>query len=318
MDVIGWDINTAAAPSWDEMYANALADAQVATIENRDRDVEKMIQESNYDARRPRGDESSIYSWQIGLWQYTTLDSTDVSEVVPMDEFTAGTDVDHTDGAIDNQPDLAESSTVEEDLSTDYDETAIDDSPTVEIDTDNNDDTENNSIDNQPELTEPLSNNDLSSDSPVTPANETEANNENTEGDAISNQSELVETPINHQDLDSDLNPNLDDSLITSDVDANDLESSLSDNQSDLIEPSDNNNYSSDSKSIFENENNSLTDEKNESIIVNYSDSDSELSDDQENYWTSDRGYWYLQDFPQFITGTTYYSLEQDSLIEYS
>lgn len=154
MDVIGWDINTANAPSWDEMYANAVADAEIATIEDRDKDVEKMIKESNYEARRPRGNSSNIFSWQIGLWQYTTLDSVDVSEVSTVDEFADTSDAVSNDNDLtNNQSDISnleEPTSNDGSLDTDPNQSVIDTQTTVDGDANNTNNTED-------ELTDPSS-----------------------------------------------------------------------------------------------------------------------------------------------------------------
>ena len=85
-DVIGWDINTAAAPSWDELYDNAVAEASTASIQNRDEDIENLIRESGYDVRGSRSSRSSSrrrYSFQLGgFWQFTTLDAVNTPETI--------------------------------------------------------------------------------------------------------------------------------------------------------------------------------------------------------------------------------------------
>ena len=82
MDVIGWDINTSSTLSWSEMYDVALANADDAIVEDRTKDVEKMVKESKYDGRRRRRSTSVNYSLQIGYWQYTTFDNIDAPEVI--------------------------------------------------------------------------------------------------------------------------------------------------------------------------------------------------------------------------------------------
>ena len=166
MDVIGWNLNTASAPSWDAMYADAVADAETATVEDREEDVEKMIKESNYDARRPRGSRSRVYSWQIGLWQYTTLDSVDVEEVSSVDEFIEPTDLADADSDLTgNQSDTLEDSSKSiepeasesNNLASDSDLVPIDDSQVVDnFDTD---DVESYSSEEQPKLVETFENN---------------------------------------------------------------------------------------------------------------------------------------------------------------
>ena len=89
-DVIGWDINTAPAPSWDELYENAVAGVETANIQERDKDIKKLIQESGYDltrrstySRYSRYSSFRNYSFQLGgFWQLTTLDTVDTSEAI--------------------------------------------------------------------------------------------------------------------------------------------------------------------------------------------------------------------------------------------
>ena len=82
-DVIGWDINTAAAPSWDELYDNAVAEASTASIQNRDKDIENLIRESGYDVRGSRSSSRRRYSFQLGgFWQFTTLDAVNTPETI--------------------------------------------------------------------------------------------------------------------------------------------------------------------------------------------------------------------------------------------
>ena len=86
-DVIGWDINTAAAPSWDELYDNAVANVETANIKDRDKDIEKLIRESGYDlgrrSRRSSRASSKNFSFQLGgFWQFTTVDAVDTPEAI--------------------------------------------------------------------------------------------------------------------------------------------------------------------------------------------------------------------------------------------
>ena len=104
LDVIGWDINTAAAQSWSQMYDNATANAETANIQNREKDVEDLIEESGYDGRRSRRSRRSSrrrYSLQLGgYWQFTTIDDVDAPEVI-VEETPIATEVENIDS---NQP----------------------------------------------------------------------------------------------------------------------------------------------------------------------------------------------------------------------
>ena len=123
MDVIGWDINTA-TPNFDEMYANAAANAENATIQDRSKDIEKLVRESGYDiARRPRSNRGKRVSWQLGFWQFSTIGAVDDPEVVGESEVVSGTETE-----ID--PDSAESSQSEPVLEVE-DEAAI--TPETEV-----------------------------------------------------------------------------------------------------------------------------------------------------------------------------------------
>ena len=95
-DVIGWDINTAAAPGWDELYENAVAGAETANIQERDKDVEKLVKESGYDlfrqptrstySRYSRYSSISNFSFQLGEgWQFTTTDAVDTPDATEAD-----------------------------------------------------------------------------------------------------------------------------------------------------------------------------------------------------------------------------------------
>ncbi|MEL6927249.1 MAG: NF038122 family metalloprotease [Cyanobacteria bacterium J06600_6] len=105
IDVIGWDVNTTATQSWSEMYANAVASADTANIQNREKDVEKLVKESDYDVRRSRYSRGRRYAAQIGgFWQYTTLNSVSDAEAiesVEVDDFE--TDSFETDNVDDSQ-----------------------------------------------------------------------------------------------------------------------------------------------------------------------------------------------------------------------
>ena len=111
MDVIGWDLNTGELPSWEEMYDNAVANAETSVTEDRSKDVEKMIKESNsYDGRRSRS--SSVnYSFQIGYWQYTTLEEVDAPDEFVEEDLQTDTEADTVTDLQDSQ------STIEDDYS---------------------------------------------------------------------------------------------------------------------------------------------------------------------------------------------------------
>jgi hypothetical protein len=75
MDVMGWDINNTAL-NWQQVYNNAVINAKTPWIEDRTKDVEKMIKESEtYHGRRSG---SSGGSWQVGLWQHIKFQTLDV------------------------------------------------------------------------------------------------------------------------------------------------------------------------------------------------------------------------------------------------
>ena len=130
MDVIGWDINTSNTANWSDMYDVAVNNADNAIIEDRSKDVEKMIKESKYDGRRRRSSTSIRYSLQIGYWQYTTFDDVDAPEVIVEEETATDTETTEdsnsasdveTDGSTsyDNSEDLNSDSTENEDTSSD-------------------------------------------------------------------------------------------------------------------------------------------------------------------------------------------------------
>ncbi len=75
MDVIGWNVRNPGQFNWQNIYADAVRDASHAWIENRDKDVEKMVKESEtYKGRRG----SSGGSWQVGFWQNIKFQTLDV------------------------------------------------------------------------------------------------------------------------------------------------------------------------------------------------------------------------------------------------
>jgi hypothetical protein len=85
MDVMGWDINNNAL-NWQQIYNNAVSNAGNPWIENRSKDVEKMIKESEtYHGRRSGSGgngngngNGSGGSWQVGLWQHIKFQTLDV------------------------------------------------------------------------------------------------------------------------------------------------------------------------------------------------------------------------------------------------
>lgn len=90
MDVIGWDLNTSETPSWQEIYDTALTNSETAIVADRTKDVEKMIKDSQYNGRYSPGG-GSDYSFQVGYWQYTTVEAIDTPEVVTVDELETET-----------------------------------------------------------------------------------------------------------------------------------------------------------------------------------------------------------------------------------
>ena len=66
MDVMGWDVVNPGQLDWQKLYNNALDNANDALVADREKDVEKMIKESErYNGRTDR----RSASWQVGLWQ---------------------------------------------------------------------------------------------------------------------------------------------------------------------------------------------------------------------------------------------------------
>jgi len=84
LDVIGWDLNdTSLSLDWQQMYDDAESATETATIEDRSKDVEKLIKESEYEGRKSRSSRrgSSNRSWQFGFWQYTTVEEVATDEI---------------------------------------------------------------------------------------------------------------------------------------------------------------------------------------------------------------------------------------------
>ena len=101
MDAIGWDINTSNDLDWSQMYEEAVANADDAIIEDRSKDIDKMIKESKYDGRRRRRSTSVNYFLQFGFWQYTTFDNVDAPEVIPEAELVTTENTNDGDEEID-------------------------------------------------------------------------------------------------------------------------------------------------------------------------------------------------------------------------
>ena len=79
MDVMGWDVTNSDQLNWQQLYDNAIENAKNALIEDRTKDVEKMVKESEtYYGRRSRRSSISRVSWQIGLWQNIKFQTLDV------------------------------------------------------------------------------------------------------------------------------------------------------------------------------------------------------------------------------------------------
>ena len=95
LDVIGWDLNTTASSlDLQQMYEDAESASTMATVEDRTKDVEKMIKESEYKGRWGRRS-SSNRSWQFGFWQYTTIEAVatdEISEIVEPTETSETVD----------------------------------------------------------------------------------------------------------------------------------------------------------------------------------------------------------------------------------
>ena len=89
MDVMGWDVVNPGQLNWQELYENALDNANDAVIKDGSKDVEKMIQESEtYHGRRSRSGRGG--TWQVGLWQNIKFQTLDFSSVAGSSELTSG------------------------------------------------------------------------------------------------------------------------------------------------------------------------------------------------------------------------------------
>ncbi len=97
MDVMGWDVVDPGQINWQQLYDNALDDADDASIEDREKDVEKMVKESQtYHGRRSR----SSGSWLIGLWQHIKFQTLDVD--IDIDNNTLGSEFKVAEILVDN------------------------------------------------------------------------------------------------------------------------------------------------------------------------------------------------------------------------
>ncbi|MEM7757969.1 MAG: NF038122 family metalloprotease [Cyanobacteria bacterium P01_A01_bin.40] len=104
LDVIGWDLS-ASSLDLQQMYDNALSAAETAAVEDRAKDVEKLIKESEYDGRRSRGS-SSGRAWQFGFWQFTTLEDVATEEIPEIVDSVEETTLD--DAATEENPETVE------------------------------------------------------------------------------------------------------------------------------------------------------------------------------------------------------------------
>jgi hypothetical protein len=77
MDAIGWNVMGTSQLNWQQLYNDAIVNAQTALIQDRTSDVQIMIDRSLiYKGRR--GDTGSGGSWQVGLWQHIKFQTLDV------------------------------------------------------------------------------------------------------------------------------------------------------------------------------------------------------------------------------------------------
>jgi hypothetical protein len=79
MDVIGWDVDASATLDWNNIYSYAVAQSEEAVLEDRSKDIEKMMREiGDYNVRRTRSSGSNYWIF----WQFNTLSPLDTSEAV--------------------------------------------------------------------------------------------------------------------------------------------------------------------------------------------------------------------------------------------
>ena len=83
MDVIGWDVTNSAQPDWQQLYNNAVANAQQVIIGDRTQDVQQMIQNSHHE---------DVYKWgyhgwwqKKAIWQHIKFQSLDAKVEVQVD-----------------------------------------------------------------------------------------------------------------------------------------------------------------------------------------------------------------------------------------
>ena len=78
-DAIGWNVNYSSQSNWQEVYDDALENAEDADVRNRTRDIQNMINSSVvYNGRRGCRSRGCGGSWQTGLWQHILFQTVDV------------------------------------------------------------------------------------------------------------------------------------------------------------------------------------------------------------------------------------------------
>ena len=101
MDVMGWDVVDPGELDWQELYNNVLDDVDDAWIEDRDKDVEKMIKDSETykGSRSSRGRRGRRN--QIALWQNMSFQTLDLSSIEVEPALASGESLIITDYLID-------------------------------------------------------------------------------------------------------------------------------------------------------------------------------------------------------------------------
>lgn len=98
MDVMGWNVNSSVSLDWNDVYNSAIASSQTAMIEDRSKDVEKMIKESNkykgihWFGSKGFGSRGYRYFWQAGLFQqigYKFMEASEEIQEINLEEGTA-------------------------------------------------------------------------------------------------------------------------------------------------------------------------------------------------------------------------------------
>ena len=89
MDVMGWDVVDPGKLDWQELYENALDNADDAVIKDGTEDVEKMIQETETYHGRNGSRSSRSRRNQLGLWQNIKFQTLDFSSVEVKPELVA-------------------------------------------------------------------------------------------------------------------------------------------------------------------------------------------------------------------------------------